>query len=207
MKQPISMLAILFCVGIMAQAHATTPQTAPKKKKNAELLIQPNQVNGLKFGQVVNKKNLTQAGFHYPKDANNECYYVPLDKVSAKPAPNILIIDHNRLGLIAIRRGSVQIFSNIKLNDPVGKVIKAHNTQPNYFVDKYDDGNSKSYHLVYDLPNGNQIDYRMTGGSKMPSDDIPKQKWNANYAQKLTGTVESIAVGQKATIALAEGCS
>lgn len=57
------------------------------------------------------------------------------------------------------------------------------------------------------MGDGNQIDYQMFGGKKIPHDEISSKDWRDDYTKQLTGKVYSIAVGQKESIALAEGCS
>lgn len=205
------MLSALLLTGMVNNVYAETPKTNQATKKSstrpAKLIAQPDQIAGLKFGQTMNKQTLNKAGFSYPSDANSDCYYVGIDKRTAKPKPNLLIVYHNKLGLVEINRQGIDVFSKIKINDSVSKVLQAHQGKPTYYVDKYDDGDSKSYHLVYDLGNGNQIDYRMFGGKKMPHDEVASKDWRDDYAKQLTGKVYSIAVGQKESIALAEGCS
>ncbi|MFB2537691.1 hypothetical protein [Acinetobacter sp. c3-l95] len=191
-------LSSILCFGVIGTAQAKTP---PK------IIVKADNVNGLKYGQTINKATLAKIGLRYPEDANNECYYVPLNNLNEEQRPTFLLVENNKLGMVDIRRSDVQLFSKTKIGDKVENVLKAHKAKPSYSVNKYDDGTGNSYHLIYDLANGVQIDYRLKGGQKLPSIDISSKNWKNSYNRLLRGQVESIAVGKKDTVALVEGCS
>ncbi len=166
------------------------------------------EVHGLKFGDNITKENLSAAGLSYPEDANNECYYVSLNPPETLPRPNFLVVVDNQLGMVSINSAGVNAFSGVALTDDVANILAAHpDAKPHYYVDKYDDGDSSRYHLVYDLAGGTQIDYFIEGGVKMASDDIRSSAWTDADAKGLKGKVKTIAIGQPETIALVEGCS
>ena len=187
------------------QAHAKPHQT---KKTSHALQVSPTGIGALKFGQPINKRILSKAKFAYPKDANSSCYYVTLNPATTKNGrANVMLIENNKLGLVSVNNNARTVFSHIKIGDNVNQVLKAHHTLPTYEVDKYDTGKGSHYHLIFSLANGNQIDYSMVGGQKMPIYTIAPEQWQAKTKAMLTGKVQSISVGTPSAIALVEGCS
>ena len=162
--------------------------------------------HGITYGQKIDKTTLKKAGLTLPNNANSTCYYIPITNTQAPRSTLMQVID-NRLGLVQVKDNSVPVFSSIKIGDKVSKVLQNNRGLPTYEVDKYDDGKGSNYHLIYTLPNDNQIKYTMTGGSKMPSNTIESKNWHPTAKSRLTGKVQSISVGKSAAIALVEGCS
>lgn len=168
--------------------------------------ISPSGYHDLTFGQKINKKSLIKVGLAYPKDANPYCYYVPVIKHKT-PSPVLLQVVDNRFGLVSIQDNSVSLFSKNKVGDTVQTVLNANRGLPVYNVDKYDNGTGDKYHLIYTLPNKNQVKYSFSGGAKMPLTTIEAKNWNQDLKNGLKGKLQSVSVGIPSAIALVEGCS
>lgn len=191
----LTLLTCLFAIAPLsanAGVHTTT--------------ITQSGYHGLTFGQKIDKKALTNVGLTYPKAANQYCYYVPVVK-NKTPSPVLLQVVDNRFGLVSVQDHNVSLFSRSKVGDTVQNVLKANRGLPTYQIDKYDNGSGNKYHLIYTLPNKNQVKYTFTGGAKMPLPIINAKNWNKDLRNGLKGNVQSISVGSPSAIALVEGCS
>lgn len=191
-----------------AATQATNAVSSPVKATALQHSVSEMGVAGLQFGQTLNKSALTQAGLKYPADANSSCYYVTLNPAkTSEGRPNFLLVSDNTLGMVTLNHNGNDVFSGVKVGDTVTRVLTAHEQMPTYAIDKYDDGSGNAYHLIFTLANGNQIDYTLTGGQKMPATTLKSSDWNADIKSLLTGKVKQISVGTPSAIALVEGCS
>lgn len=189
-----------------AYAATSTPKQVPLK--NTTAYITSTGYHGLSFGQKIDKKALSKAGLGYPTDANPYCYYVPVTKNVKRPSrsPVVLQIVDNRFGLVSVNDNSVALFSGNHIGDKVDKVLKLNHGLPTYEIDKYDNSGDH-YHLIYTLPNKNQVKYSLSGGKHLHLATITPKQWNQKLINQLTGKVQNISIGIPAAIDLVEGCS
>ena len=192
----------------------------------------------LSFGQVITPELLSELGLTKEGSNNEQCYYVSnpklsyVDKEYGKRASVLYQVIDDKVALITIRDPDTPLYTGVSVGDPVKEVMKVHNDDLAYEVDKYAvDGdyynlianvnfkaikeNESGKLLKYeDIKFDNkedklpiQIEYHMNGGQKLNNYKIKATAWTADDKRMLQGQVKSIDIGIPEAIYLVEGCS
>ncbi len=203
-----------------------------------EQIVSPSGYQKLSFGQVITPELLSSLGMTRAKSDNEQCYYVSnpqlsyVDKEYGKRASVLYQIIEGKVALISIQDPSIPFYKDIKVGDSATDVMKAHNDELSYEVDKYAvDGDYyslianvnfkviKQSSLGESLKNENielnnkqdslplQIDYHIKGGQKLNDHTIKATEWTVDNKDLLKGQVKSIDIGIPEAIYLVEGCS
>jgi len=192
----------------------------------------------LSFGQVITPELLSSLGMTKAKSDNEQCYYVSnpelsyVDKEYGKRASVLYQVIDGKVALISIQDPSIPFYKDIKVGDSVTDVMKTHNDELTYEVDKYAvDGDYYSltanvnFKVINESSLGEslkddsielknkedrlplQIEYHIKGGQKLNNYTIQATEWTADNKNLLKGEVESIDIGIPEAIYLVEGCS
>ena len=224
-----------------APIKSATADKAPAievSKLSNEKTVTPAGYQKLSFGQVITPELLHELGLTKAETDNEQCYYVSnpavsyMDKEYGKRASVLYQIINNKVALITIQAPNTPFYTDIYVGDSVSEVMKAHNNELTYEVDKYAlDGdyyslianvnfkvikesqlgeslkaeNIKMNNKEDELPI--QIEYHIKGGQKLDGYKIKATEWTADRLSLLKGEVESIDIGIPEAIYLVEGCS
>ena len=192
----------------------------------------------LSFGQVITPELLSSLGMIRAKSDNEQCYYVSnpqlsyVDKEYGKRASVLYQIIDGKVALISIQDPNIPFYKNINIGNLASDVMKAHNDELTYGVDKYAvDGDYYSlianvnFKVIKESPLGEslkdenielndkqdklplQIEYHIKGGQKLSDYQIKATEWTADNKNLLKDEVESIDIGIPEAIYLVEGCS
>ena len=203
-----------------------------------EQIVSPSGYQRLSFGQVITPELLSSLGMTKAKGDNEQCYYVSnpklsyIDKEYGERASVLYQIIDNKVALISIQDPSIPFYKDINIGDSATAVMKAHNDELDYEVDKYAvDGDYYSlianvnFKVIKEGPLGEslkdenielnnkqdklplQIEYHIKGGQKLNDYQIKATEWTAANKSLLKGEVESIDIGIPEAIYLVEGCS
>lgn len=224
-----------------APINSATADKAPAievSKLSNEKTVTPAGYQKLSFGQVITPELLNELGLTKEKTDNEQCYYVSnpalsyMDKEYGKRASVLYQIINDKVALITIQAPNIPFYTDIYVGDSVSEVMKAHNNELTYEVDKYAlDGDYyslianvnfeviKEPQLGESLKDNNielngkedklpiQIEYHIKGGQKLNGYRIKSTEWTADNRSLLKGEVESIDIGIPEAIYLVEGCS
>ena len=224
-----------------APINSATADKAPAievSKLSNEKTVTPAGYQKLSFGQVITPELLNELGLTKEKTDNEQCYYVSnpalsyMDKEYGKRASVLYQIINDKVALITIQAPNIPFYTDIYVGDSVSEVMKAHNNELTYEVDKYAlDGDYyslianvnfkviKEPQLGESLKDNNielngkedklpiQIEYHIKGGQKLNGYRIKSTEWTADNRSLLKGEVESIDIGIPDAIYLVEGCS
>ena len=219
-------------------ANADKARNNEAEKLSNDKTVNPSGYQKLSFGQIITPELLNELGLTKEKTDNEQCYYVSnpalnyVDKEYGKRASLLYQIIDNKVALIAIQAPNIPFYTDIHVGDSVTKVMKAHNNELTYEVDKYAvDGDYYSlianvnFKVIKESPLGEflkddniklnnkqdnlplQIDYHIKGGQKLNNYRINSTEWTADKQSLLKGEVESIDIGLPDAIYLVEGCS
>lgn len=208
------------------------------EKLSNDKTVNPSGYQKLSFGQIITPELLNELGLTKEKTDNEQCYYVSnpalnyVDKEYGKRASLLYQIIDNKVALIAIQAPNIPFYTDIHVGDSVTKVMKAHNSELTYEVDKYAvDGDYYSlianvnFKVIKEPQLGEilkaeniklnneedklpiQIEYHIKGGQKLNNYRINSTEWTADKQSLLKGEVESIDIGLPDAIYLVEGCS
>ncbi|WP_010200015.1 hypothetical protein [Psychrobacter sp. PAMC 21119] len=203
-----------------------------------EQIVSPSGYQKLSFGQVITPELLSSLGMTRAKSDNEQCYYVSnpklsyIDKEYGDRASVLYQIIDGKVALISIQDPSIAFYKDINVGDSATAVMKAHNDELDYEVDKYAvDGDYYSlianvnFKVIKESPLGEslkdenielndkqdklplQIEYHIKGGQKLSDSTIKATEWTAGNKNLLKGKVESIDIGIPEAIYLVEGCS
>ena len=203
-----------------------------------EQIVSPSGYQKLSFGQVITPELLSSLGMTKAKSDNEQCYYVSnpqlsyIDKEYGERASVLYQIIDGKVALISIQDPSILFYKNINVGNLASDVMKAHNDELSYEVDKYTvDGDYYSlianvnFKVIKESPLGEslkdenielnnkqdklplQIEYHIKGGQKLNDYHIKATEWTADNENLLKGEVESIDMGIPEAIYLVEGCS
>ena len=201
-----------------------------------EQTVSPSGYQNLSFGQVITPELLSSLGMTKAKSDNEQCYYVSnpklsyIDKEYGERASVLYQIIDDKVALISIQDPSIPFYKDINVGDSAIAVMKAHNDELSYEVDKYAvDGNYHSlianvnFKVIKESPLGEslkdenielnnkqdklplQIEYHIKGGQKLSDSTIKATEWTADNKSLLKGEVESIDIGIPEAIYLVEG--
>ena len=230
-KTPINPTPIKSATADRAQANEIA---APSNDKT----INPLGYQKLSFGQSITPELLNNLGLIKEETDNEQCYYVNnpalsyMDKEYGKRASVLYQIINNKVALIAIQAPNIPFYTDIYVGDSVSEVMKAHNNELTYEVDKYAlDGDYYSlianvnFKVIKESQLGEslkaenikmnnkedklpiQIGYHIKDGQKLNGYRIKSTEWTAANRSLLKGEVESIDIGIPDAIYLVEGCS
>ena len=203
-----------------------------------EQIVSPLGYENLSFGQVITPELLSSLGMTKAKGDNEQCYYVSnpalsyVDKEYGDRASVLYQIIDGKVALISIQDPSIPFYKDINVGNSATAVMKAHNDELTYEVDKYA-VNGDYYSLIVNVnfkvikesPLGEslkdenielnnkqdkfplQIEYHIKGGQKFNDYQIKATEWTADNKSLLKGEVESIDIGIPEAIYLVEGCS
>lgn len=227
-------------IGDNAQNHKQTNLSNDANDANDanDEIVSPSGYQKLSFGQVITPKLLSDLGLTKKESDNEQCYYLShprlnyVDKEYGKRGSVLYQIIDNKVALITIQDSDTPFYKDINVGDSVTDVMKAHNDEPTYEVDKYAvDGDYynlianvnfkviKESQLGESLKDENiklddkedklpiQIKYHIKGGQKLNDYEIKATEWTADNKNLLKGEVESIDIGIPEAIYLVEGCS
>ena len=203
-----------------------------------ERTVSPSGYQNLSFGQVITPKLLNSLGMTKAKSDNEQCYYVSnpklsyVDKEYGERASVLYQIIDDKVALISIQDPNITFYKDINVGDSATAVMKAHNDELTYEVDKYAvDGDYYSllvninFKVIKESPLGEflkdenielnnkedklplQIEYHIKGGQKLNDYTIKATEWTVDHKNLLKGEVESIDIGIPEAIYLVEGCS
>ena len=203
-----------------------------------EQIVSPSGYQKLSFDQVITPELLSSLGMTKAKSDNEQCYYVSnpelsyVDKEYGKRASVLYQIIDGKVALISIQDPNIPFYKNINIGNLASDVMKAHNDELSYEVDKYAvDGDYYSlianvnFKVIKESPLGEflkddniklnnkqdnlplQIEYHIKGGQKLSDSMIKATEWTADNKNLLKGEVESIDIGIPEAIYLVEGCS
>ena len=203
-----------------------------------EQIVSPSGYQNLSFGQMITPELLSSLGMTKAKSDNEQCYYVSnpklsyVDKEYGERASVLYQIIDSKVTLISIQDPSIPFYKDIKVGDSATDVMKAHNDELSYEVDKYAvDGDYYSlianvnFKVIKESPLGEflkddnielnnkqdklplQIEYHIKGGQKLSDYQIKATEWTADHKNLLKGEVKSIDIGIPEAIYLVEGCS
>ena len=224
-----------------APINSATADKAPAievSRLSNDKTVTPAGYQKLSFGQVITPELLNELGLTKEKTDNEQCYYVSnpalsyMDKEYGKRASVLYQIINNKVALITIQAPNIPFYTDIHIGDSVSEVMKAHNNELNYEVDKYA-LNGDYYSLIANvnfevikepqlgelLKTENiklnnkedklpiQIEYHIKDGQKLNGYRIKSIEWTAANRSLLKGEVESIDIGIPDAIYLVEGCS
>lgn len=224
-----------------APIKSATADKAPAievSKLSNEKTVTPAGYQKLSFGQVITPELLHELGLTKAETDNEQCYYVSnpavsyMDKEYGKRASVLYQIIDNKVALITIQAPNIPLYTDIHVGDSVTEVMKAHNNELIYEVDKYAvDGDYYSlianvnFKVIKEPQLGEslkaenikmndkkdelpiQIEYHIKGGQKLNGYKIKSTEWTADNRSLLKGEVESIDIGTPDAIYLVEGCS
>ena len=224
-----------------APINSATADKAPAievSRLSNDKTVTPAGYQKLSFGQVITPELLNELGLTKEKTDNEQCYYVSnpalsyMDKEYGKRASVLYQIINNKVALITIQAPNIPFYTDIHVGDSVSEVMKAHNNELNYEVDKYAlDGDYYSlianvnFEVIKEPQLGEllktenikmnnkegklpiQIKYHIKGGQKLNGYRIKSTEWTADKQRLLKGEVESIDIGIPDAIYLVEGCS
>ena len=203
-----------------------------------EQIVSPSGYQNLSFGQMITPELLSSLGMTKAKSDNEQCYYVSnpklsyVDKEYGERASVLYQIIDGKVALISIQDPSITFYKDINIGDSATAVMKAHNDELDYEVDKYAvDGDyynliaNVNFKVIKESPLGEflkddnielnnkqdklplQIEYHIKGGQKLSDSTIKATEWTADNKNLLKGEVESIDIGIPEAIYLVEGCS
>lgn len=203
-----------------------------------EQIVSPSGYQKLSFGQVITPELLSSLGMTKAKSDNEQCYYVSnpelsyVDKEYGDRASVLYQIIDGKVALISIQDPSIPFYKDINVGNLASDVMKAHNDELSYEVDKYavdcDYYNliaNVNFKVIKESPLGEflkddnielnnkqdklplQIEYHIKGGQKLSGSTIKATEWTADNKNLLKGEVESIDIGIPEAIYLVEGCS
>ena len=203
-----------------------------------EEVVSPSGYQKLSFGQVITPELLNSLGMTKSKSDNEHCYYVSnpelsyVDKEYGERASVLYQIIDSKVALISIQDPSIRFYKGITVGNSATNVMKAHNDELTYEVDKYAvDGDYYSlianvnFKVIKGGPLGEslkdenievnnkqdklplQIEYHIKGGQKLNDYQIKATEWTADNKSLLKGEVESIDIGIPEAVYLVEGCS
>ena len=203
-----------------------------------EQIVSPLGYQKLSFGQVITPELLSRLGMSKAKSDNEQCYYVSnpklsyIDKEYGERASVLYQIIDGKVALISIQDPSIAFYKDINVGNSATDVMKAHNDELSYEVDKYAvDGDYYSlianvnFKVIKESPLGKflkdenielnnkqdnlplQIEYHIKGGQKLSDSMIKATEWTADNKNLLKGELESIDIGIPEAIYLVEGCS
>ncbi|MFZ2844854.1 hypothetical protein [Psychrobacter sp.] len=192
----------------------------------------------LSFGQVITPELLSELGLTKEGSNNEQCYYVSnpklsyVDKEYGERASVLYQVIDDKVALITIRDPNTPLYTAVSVGDPVKEVMKVHNDDLAYEVDKYavdgdyynltanvnfkaiKDNEAEKLLKYEDIKFDNkedklpiQIEYHMNGGQKLNNYKIKATAWTADDKRMLQGQVKSIDIGIPEAIYLVEGCS
>ena len=224
-----------------APINSATADKAPAievSRLSNDKTVTPAGYQKLSFGQVITPELLNELGLTKEKTDNEQCYYVSnpalsyMDKEYGKRASVLYQIINNKVALITIQAPNIPFYTDIHVGDSVSEVMKAHNNELNYEVDKYAlDGDYYSlianvnFEVIKEPQLGEllkteniklnnkedklpiQIEYHIKDGQKLNGYRIKSIEWTAANRSLLKGEVESIDIGIPEAIYLVEGCS
>lgn len=201
-------------------------------------IVSPSGYQKLSFGQVITPELLSSLGMSKAKSDNEQCYYVSnpklsyIDKEYGERASVLYQIIDGKVALISIQDPSIAFYKDINVGNLASDVMKAHNDELTYEVDKYAvDGDYYSlianvnFKVIKENPLGEflkdenielnnkqdnlplQIEYHIKGGQKLSDSMIKATEWTADHKNLLKGEVKSIDIGIPEAIYLVEGCS
>ena len=203
-----------------------------------EQIVSPSGYQKLSFGQMITPELLSSLGMTKAKSDNEQCYYVSnpelsyVDKEYGERASVLYQIIDSKVALISIQDPSIAFYKDINVGNSATDVMKAHNDELSYEIDKYAvDGDYYSlianvnFKVIKESPLGEslkdenielndkqdklplQIEYHIKGGQKLSDYQIKATEWTADNKNLLKGEVESIDIGIPEAIYLVEGCS
>lgn len=203
-----------------------------------EQIVSPSGYQKLSFGQVITPELLSSLGMTKAKSDNEQCYYVSnpelsyVDKEYGDRASVLYQIIDGKVALISIQDPSIPFYKDINVGNLASDVMKAHNDELSYEVEKYAvDGDyynliaNVNFKVIKESPLGEflkddnielnnkqdklplQIEYHIKGGQKLSGSTIKATEWTADNKNLLKGEVESIDIGIPEAIYLVEGCS
>ena len=203
-----------------------------------EQIVSPSGYQKLSFGQVITPELLSSLGMTKAKSDNEQCYYVSnpelsyVDKEYGDRASVLYQIIDGKVALISIQDPSIPFYKDINVGNLASDVMKAHNDELSYEVDKYAvDGDyynliaNVNFKVIKESPLGEflkddnielnnkqdklplQIEYHIKGGQKLSDSMIKATEWTADHKNLLKGEVQSIDIGIPEAIYLVEGCS
>ena len=203
-----------------------------------EQTVSPSGYQSMSFGQVISPELLNSLGMTRAKSDNEQCYYVSnpelsyVDKEYGKRASVLYQIIDGKVALISIQDPSIAFYKATNVGDSATDVMKAHNDELTYEVDKYAvDGDYYSlianvnFKVIKESPLGEslkdenielnnkqdnlplQIKYHIKGGQNLNNYQVKATEWTADNKSLLKGEVESIDIGIPEAIYLVEGCS
>lgn len=203
-----------------------------------EQIVSPSGYQKLSFGQVITPELLSSLGMTKAKSDNEQCYYVSnpelsyVDKEYGDRASVLYQIIDGKVALISIQDPSIPFYKDINVGNLASDVMKAHNDELSYEVDKYAvDGDyynliaNVNFKVIKESPLGEflkddnielnnkqdklplQIEYHIKGGQKLSGSTMKATEWTADNKNLLKGEVESIDIGIPEAIYLVEGCS
>ena len=224
-----------------APINSATADKAPAievSRLSNDKTVTPAGYQKLSFGQVITPELLNELGLTKEKTDNEQCYYVSnpalsyMDKEYGKRASVLYQIINNKVALITIQAPNIPFYTDIHVGDSLSEVMKAHNNELNYEVDKYAlDGDYYSlianvnFEVIKEPQLGEllktenikmnnkedklpiQIEYHIKDGQKLNGYRIKSIEWTAANRSLLKGEVESIDIGIPDAIYLVEGCS
>ncbi|WP_201501180.1 hypothetical protein [Psychrobacter cibarius] len=213
-------------------------QTSEAANIADEQIVSPSGYQKLSFGQMITSELLNSLGMTKAKSNNEQCYYVSnpklnyVDKEYGERASVLYQIIDGKVALISIQDPSIPFYKDINIGNSATDVMKAHNDELSYEVDKYAvDGDYYSlianvnFKVIKESPLGEflkddnielnnkqdklslQIEYHIKGGQKLSDSTIKATEWTADNKNLLKGAVESIDIGTPEAIYLVEGCS
>ena len=222
----------------MNSATADRAQANEIAAPSNDKTVNPSGYQKLSFGQSITPELLNNLGLIKEETDNEQCYYVSnpavsyMDKEYGKRASVLYQIINNKVALITIQAPNIPFYTDIYVGDSVSEVMKAHNNELTYEVDKYAlDGDYyslianvnfkmiKEPQLGESLKDNNielngkedklpiQIEYHIKGGQKLNGYRVKSTEWTADKRSLLKGEVESIDIGIPEAIYLVEGCS
>lgn len=226
----------------MSVNPAPTDTSAMDKAQTNEVadeqIVSPSGYQKLSFGQMITPELLSSLGMTKAKSDNEQCYYVSnpelsyVDKEYGERASVLYQIIDSKVALISIQDPNIPFYKNINIGNLASDVMKAHNDELSYEIDKYAvDGDYYSlianvnFKVIKESPLGEslkdenielndkqdklplQIEYHIKGGQKLSDYQIKATEWTADNKNLLKGEVESIDIGIPEAIYLVEGCS
>ena len=143
-----------------------------------EQTVSPSGYQNLSFGQVITPELLSSLGMTKAKSDNEQCYYVSnpklsyVDKEYGEHASVLYQIIDGKVALISIQDPSIPFYKDINVGDSATAVMKAHNDELSYEVDKYAvDGDY--YSLIANVNERFLAQYK-----KFLYQNAPKMKWS-----------------------------
>ena len=165
----------------------------------------------LSFGQVITPELLSELGLTREGSNNEQCYYVSnpklsyVDKEYGERASVLYQVINDKVALITIRDPNTPLYTGVSVGDPVKEVMKVHNDDLAYEVDKYAvDGDfynliaNVNFKAIKENESGKllkyedikfvnkedklpiQIEYHMNGGKKLNNYKIKATAWTAD---------------------------